>query len=426
MTAENKKTKLKWHRFLQFIGWPVGILAMGYTLISYFSDIFGLKLSWTDDSLRRILQILGTDVFQLGPYFWPVVALLALTIFSFAMLVLTWTGSLRWKSYSWKCWIAELLLRLAKAGAAVYVIWEYGINRGEIYRFQQYITDSYGRPVQLSPAMITGLKVLLIVAMVLAAVYTILNIIYYAKRRSLFHASSAYQEPYEDDESNLPEDSTQETVQKDTDVQSETPASVFMNADEPEETTDVYQTEAPAAETESEPLPPVFETTVHEEPAADEPDELDQMLKDTEESMQQFAKKEEPEEAVSETAEEETAQPETAEPITLTLEPEETESAEISRSMPFNEPEEAELPAEEIPAETAELPEEPIAETVPEETVIPAELPAGEQPQPLIEETQILNELPKEAPRLNFCPDCGTPVPDPEMRYCIHCGKKLR
>ena len=44
-----------------------------YMLISYFTDLFGFSLSWTDHSLRELIEFGGADIFHLGAFFWPVI-----------------------------------------------------------------------------------------------------------------------------------------------------------------------------------------------------------------------------------------------------------------------------------------------------------------------------------------------------------------
>ena len=410
MTAATEKPKLKWHRFLQIIGLPVAILYYGYRLISLLADLAGRDFSWTDHMLSQALSVAGTDVFHLGPYFWPVVGMLAGTILLFVLAVLAWTGSLRWRSYSWKCWIAYLLLQMGMSFAGIWAIWEYGLNRGGLINFVQYYFMKTGKEIQVTSAMITAIRVFLILTAVLILVYFILNVIYYIKRRSLYSAGDDIQLPYEE-EAVIPAEP--KPVAK-AETEPEKPAApVFMEADQ---TPEPSVPETPAA--------PVFMEAEKEPEPQENNDELEQLLRDTEDSIAALK-------PVYEEPAEEPVTSETEE-IRLTLDPPEEEEPlpVFTREMPsFSEEAEPEIPAEE------EKPEIPAAEVIDVQAEEPAEEPEvidlGEPEIPEIpvsepaEESAPAEDVPA-APEIRFCPDCGTRIPDPEMKFCIRCGRRIR
>lgn len=442
MTVTRQKPKLKWHRFLQFIGMPAAILYYGYNLISMFADLFGFDLSWTNGELKSWLTLAGTDVFHLGAYFWPVVAVLAGTLLLFVLVLLAWTGSIRWRSHSWKCWIAYLAVQLLMSIASIWLAWEYGFTRGGIVTAAQYYQARTGKTIQITPGIITALKVTLVLLGIFSLLYFIFNVIYYMKRRHLYQ-SVDIQEPYEDedDEDEWQDEPVKSDPAAEPQSRPETEVPVFLT---PEET---------AKEPEPEPSS-VFMTA--DEPAKEEADELEALLKETEASINALKPAEEPviEETqpvyeepaesmpVTEPVIEETA---AEEPVTDVL-PEAAE--EVIENVNEEPAAEAAETAEEITESYSDEPAENDLPAQPEEIVLtldpPADLPEAEAPaeravpfaeevtdSDKIEETQVpetvKEEVPVSAPAaLRFCPQCGTRIPDTEMRFCIHCGRKLR
>lgn len=399
--STGEKVKLKWFRLIQIVILPVMILYGIYMLISYFTDLFGFSLSWTDHSLRELIEFGGADIFHLGAFFWPVIGLLAQRILMLVLSVYAWIGSFRFRKYSARCWLAITVLGLLSTCVIIWAIWEFGLNRGGIIQMAQYISAQTGRTITVSSSMVTALRIMLIITGVIALLYTIANFIYFRKRRHLFTDSEDYQEPYEDEEYE--------------------PAAVIEKADnakpQPQPETPVIETVEPviepavssepepaaepkaAAEAETEPVvepvqtpepePAVIsEPSVNEEAdnAAEAPegnDELDQLLKDTEDSMNQIGK------TAEQTSDEQTE-----------------EAVEIIPDVPEEEPEE----------ETPFIRSNPLAYDEEEEDPSLAETQILEP----VDETQVKKE------EINFCPDCGKRIPDPEMRFCIYCGRKIR
>lgn len=369
MSVTEKKPKLKWHRFVQIIILPVMIISSCYSLISYFTDLFGLDLSWTDHSLKRFLELGGADVFHLGIYFWPVIIVLAFTLIRLILALYAWIGSFRWRKYSFRSWLALLTFSFLAACAGLWAIWEYGLDRGGMIQWLQYVSSATGRQIRIDSSLFTLMRVLIVLIGVLILLYTIANYIYYAKRKHLFTSDEEdYQMPYE-----KPEESVIAEPQSVPDVHAQEP----VPAEAQREQIPPEQPVFPA-----DPEPVIMEAKEAEEPAkAAEPekDELTQMLEETEKSFTQLA-------------------------AGIVDEPE-TEPVSIIH---------------EEPQETEEVqPEEPVIRSIPV-------YEQAEQPEEL-EETQLLHtvtEVPQE--EINFCPDCGTRIPDPSMRFCIHCGRKIR
>ena len=400
MSETKSKVKLKWYRFTQIVLLPLIIIGAVYTLISDFTDLFGLNLSWTDHSLRNLIEAGGADVYHLGIYFWPVIIILALTLIRLVLALYSWIGSFRMRRYSYRCWLALTTLGLIGTIALIYVIWEYGLNRGGMI---QWLAMSGNQQIHVDATFNTVMKIMLILTGLLALLYTVANYIYYGKRKHLFNYNEDLQEPYEDveDDDYIEEAKPKQPVQSGPfisveEVKSEEPAApvetkpaeeviepevIEPEAEELEETQQIEDLSESAAEeemTEKEVQPEVIEQAEEtaEVQTDDEPDELGALLEDTEKAMMEIgsAKTEEPE-----------ADPE---PAVISLVGEESEPVSVERSMPLqDEPDEAEQ----------------IAETQVLETI---------------------SEITEEA--IRYCPDCGAKIPDREMRYCIRCGRKIR
>lgn len=395
MSETKSKVKLKWYRFTQIVLLPLIIISAVYNLISDFTDLFGLNLSWTDHSLRNLIDAGGADVYHLGIYFWPVIIVLAVTLVRLVLALYSWIGSFRMRRYSYRCWLALTTLGLAGTLALVYVIWEYGINRGGMI---QWMAMSGNQQIRVDATFNTVMKIMLILTGLLALLYTIANYIYYGKRKHLFNFNEDLQEPYEDDDlfeevqskqpvQSAPFISVEEVKSEEPAAPEETkPAEEVIEPEviEPEpmeETQQIEDLSEPSAEEETadnqaqpEEIPQAEETAEAE--TADEPDELGALLEDTEKSMMEIGrgKTEEPEDR--------------PEPVTISPVSGGSEPLSVTRSMPE-------------PAESDE--EDQIAETQVLETI-----------------TQSAEEA------IRYCPDCGTRIPDSQMRFCIHCGRKIR
>lgn len=377
MSESTAKPKLKWHRFVQFVLLPLSIIASVYELISYFADLFGFNFSWTSHTLRDVLSAAGQDVFHLGVYFWPVIAILAVGLLRLILQLYAWIGSFRWRKYSYRCWLALVTTGLITAAGSVYAVWEYGINRGGIIGYMARFPEI---KFEYTAAMQVVSKVLLVLIGLLALLYTIANYVYYSKRKHLFNSGDE-QLPYEEDEE---------------DEQEVTPVIEQNKVPETKPEPEVPEVK-PAAE-EPRPEPPVQKEL--EETA--ELSELDLMLKDTEDALSSLGTKEEPVKTVHEEPE----------PVRIMPENNEAEPLPFTRGIDvFEEPEE----------EPVEIAEEPLPFADGQDIFEEPE----EEP---MEETQILTPVQESAQQetINFCPECGKRIPDPGMRFCIYCGHKIR
>ena len=389
--STGEKVKLKWFRLIQIVILPVMILYGIYMLISYFTDLFGFSLSWTDHSLRELIEFGGADIFHLGAFFWPVIGLLAQRILMLVLSVYAWIGSFRFRKYSARCWLAITVLGLLSTCVIIWAIWEFGLNRGGIIQMAQYISAQTGRTITVSSSMVTALRIMLIIMGVIALLYTIANFIYFRKRKHLFTDSEDYQEPYED-ESYEPVVPDAPVIEKtDSAKPQPQPETPVIEAAEPVIEPAVNEEPEPVIEPVQTPEPEpavIIEPAVNEEAdnATEAPegnDELDQLLKDTEDSMNQIGK------TAEQTSDEQTE-----------------EAVEIIPDVPEEEPEE----------ETPFIRSNPLAYDEEEEDPSMAETQILEP----VDETQVKKE------EINFCPDCGKRIPDPEMRFCIYCGRKIR
>ena len=389
--STGEKVKLKWFRLIQIVILPVMILYGIYMLISYFTDLFGFSLSWTDHSLRELIEFGGADIFHLGAFFWPVIGLLAQRILMLVLSVYAWIGSFRFRKYSARCWLAITVLSLLSTCVIIWAIWEFGLNRGGIIQMAQYISAQTGRTITVSSSMVTALRIMLIIMGVIALLYTIANFIYFRKRKHLFTDSEDYQEPYED-ESYEPVVPDAPVIEKtDSAKPQPQPETPVIEAAEPVIEPAVNEEPEPVIEPVQTPEPEpavIIEPAVNEEAdntteAPEGNDELDQLLKDTEDSMNQIGK----------TAEQ-------------TSDEQPGEAVEIIPDVPEEEPEE----------KTPFTRSNPLAYDEEEED-------------PSLAATQILepvDEMQVKKEEINFCPDCGKRIPDPEMRFCIYCGRKIR
>ena len=389
--STGEKVKLKWFRLIQIVILPVMILYGIYMLISYFTDLFGFSLSWTDHSLRELIEFGGADIFHLGAFFWPVIGLLAQRILMLVLSVYAWIGSFRFRKYSARCWLAITVLDLLSTCVIIWAIWEFGLNRGGIIQMAQYISAQTGRTITVSSSMVTALRIMLIIMGVIALLYTIANFIYFRKRKHLFTDSEDYQEPYED-ESYEPVVPAAPVIEKADNAKPQPqPEIPVIEAAEPVIEPAVNEEPEPVVEPVQTPEPEpavIIEPAVNEEAdnATEAPegnDELDQLLKDTEDSMNQIGK------TAEQTSDEQTE-----------------EAVEIIPDVPEEEPEE----------ETPLTRFNPLAYDEEEED-------------PSLAATQILepvDEMQVKKEEINFCPDCGKRIPDPEMRFCIYCGRKIR
>ena len=198
-TQPAEKKKLKWHRFLQIVGLPLSLVTQGINLLSMISDIFGLNLPFANGFLKQLLAQLGTDVFHLGPYFWPVVGILTFTLFSFILTLFAWIGSFRWRSYSWKCWLVLLFFNTLSLAASMYFSWIWLTEKGGLVIAAEQIKAQTGREIAIDSTLVTSIKISFIVMVALTALYFLANLIYYFKRRKMYRIAGV-QQPYETDD----------------------------------------------------------------------------------------------------------------------------------------------------------------------------------------------------------------------------------
>ena len=194
--SERKTTPLKWHRFVQIIVLPLTILVSGYISVSMAAELLGFPLG-TPKFLTPLLTKLGIDIFSLGSLFWPVTAVFCTVVLVFLLSICAWTGFFSWRPYSRFCWEFLTLIMLAVSGLLFYVINVYGISSGI---FAYYLEIFFGIR-SISARLINVIRVLLVILFCLQIIFTILNVVYYFRRRRLFRAPE-----YEDEDEEYGED----------------------------------------------------------------------------------------------------------------------------------------------------------------------------------------------------------------------------
>ncbi len=196
--TDKKETPLKWHRTVQFLVLPLLTVYSLYRLISLVSELLNLKFTWTMQWITDVLALLGTDVFHLGSYFWPVVGVLAFMIMQTVLALFAWFGSFRWRKYSLVCWILFSLFELVKTAGGCWLIETAGIQKGLIATAAPYLSNRFGRIITVNDTTYVLLRVLMVILLLCLLAFFVCNAIYYIKRRGLFRRAASLQEPYHD------------------------------------------------------------------------------------------------------------------------------------------------------------------------------------------------------------------------------------
>lgn len=264
--TDRKKTPLKWHHFLTYIGMPLTILTAGFNLLGLISELFGLQISHTRILLKPVLAAYGATVGNLGGCFWYVVVYFLVQVLLFILLLYTWFGMFSWKEEARKGWILYLLAVTILNGVI-------GFGAFQIYRksseqFSSLVASlqKYNGISQLTigNGIVLGM---LLLFLIVSFIYFLLNAIYYGKRKALFvdtylqpenggmiysaeTAPAAAPEPVAEQPAAPVEPSVEETV--------------------PETSSAPLTETAPVEDTVPTPEP-VLSEPVKEEPAAEEP-----------------------------------------------------------------------------------------------------------------------------------------------------------
>lgn len=198
--TDKKEAPLKWHRTVQFLIMPLCLAFSIYRLISMVCELLNIKAGWTMQWIGDLLAVLGTDVFHLGPYFWPVVGVLAFLILQTVLLLFAWIDSFKWHRTSLICWLLFTLFSLMETGLTAWLIETVGIRKGMLATAAPYISRRLNIVFSASNTTYWLLRILLIILVAAALAAFICNFIYYWKRRGLYHNAANVQKPYEEKE----------------------------------------------------------------------------------------------------------------------------------------------------------------------------------------------------------------------------------
>lgn len=183
--TDRKKTPLKWHRFLTFVGLPLTVIAASYSLIGLISELFGLRISHTSILLKPVLNAYGATVANLGGTFWYVVAYFIVQVLLWILLVVSWLGLLQWNDNARRGWIYYLLITMIQSGLAGFM--GFTMYRKSADTFSKLITEliSYntGRTASFGNGIILAG---LMLGFIVSFIYFLLNAVYYSKRKALF------------------------------------------------------------------------------------------------------------------------------------------------------------------------------------------------------------------------------------------------
>lgn len=193
---DRKDTHLKFHRLMQFLGWPLLIIANGAMIATCISSIFKFTLPWPIDFLTQTQQFVTTlSKGSITPLLTSVILIILALIF-LVLEFYTWMGSFKWRKYSYRSWLITLffgfLVAAALAAGAEFFLIR-GDNLGLILGAQ--VTSAV-----LKARIILGLRIMLIMALLIVAFFIYLNVLYYFKRRKLYRSEDWYEE-----DENMPE-----------------------------------------------------------------------------------------------------------------------------------------------------------------------------------------------------------------------------
>ncbi|MCR4950269.1 MAG: zinc ribbon domain-containing protein [Solobacterium sp.] len=376
--TDRKNTPLKWHRFVQILILPLMILSSGFVLVSMFAELTGLPLR-LPHFFAPLLAHMGADIYSLGSMFWPVAGTFLAVFVIFLLSVCAWVGFFSWRVYSLVSWILLLILLLAAAGFGFYAVNTWGIKMGIAAVYLQVFLGLH----EVSEGWLTGLRIVTVIGLALQIIYTVLNIVYYIRRRKLFSAGEE-----EDDEPVIPHEPVKEVR----------PAPAAAPA------------AAQPAGWKCPKCGTVNTSRFCETCGERKPEERDTVVRAN------FMTLPETEKPVS------IAEEPVSAPLTEIL-PEEPEAVpdEPVREGPVIIPEEIlPEPEETEPEETAVIPEEVMPE--PEEDLLPddeeIELPESAD--------DIVSDILKPQRKLKYCPVCGAELSDDaDFFFCSRCGAKL-
>ncbi len=355
--TNTKETPLKWHRFLQFVGYPLSFAGHVYLLIGFFLEL--LRISNTAFlELAHILNLLDAPL--------VLTLILVYLLLQSYFIAKLWLSSFRWKKSSLYTTLLHLLLLTVFDGAAMYYI--YHNNLYILIGMNLHVYSNYTLPSRI----ILLLIVLLFIAVLM---YGVLSFFYYLARRRLYRKSIVTPE------------AVQENVEE---VQTEHPI-LLPEAQQEAETVEVVEVvEAPVEEE------PMQESEEQKEETIEEETNDTEIVSDLvlEEPLQEEEPKEE------------------TKMVDILAQPMEEESVEETvteavEEKPVDEPVVEERPVEESKAveEPVVVQENPVEEKVEEISIAEPEEAAVKRDVLFCKECGM-----KLKPNARFCSKCGHPI----------------
>lgn len=183
--TDRKKTPLKWHHFLLYFGLPLLAVLDAYKLLGLINELFGLRMAGLTVALKPVLEAYGANISNLGGCFWYVVAYFVVRVMMMILIFYTWIGMLKWKEEAKKGYLYYLLIRTIEIGFLAYGAFSMYRNANSTFvkLYSGYLSYNGVRTVRFSSSVLLAFLMLSFVAVVL---YTILNMVYYRKRKMLF------------------------------------------------------------------------------------------------------------------------------------------------------------------------------------------------------------------------------------------------
>ncbi len=187
---DRKDTHLKWHRLMQFIGWPVLILLNGAIIATCVCALLNVKLPWPTTPLTAVQQFITT--LSKGAV-TPLLTSIMIIVLALIFLVLqfySWIGAFKWRRYSQRSWIVCIVLSfLLVCGLAALM--------------ELVVIPGSGLSVLLGQQIAAGVLRSRVILLIRIAMYAVvfavglihyLNFLYYHKRRKLYVSDDYYED----------------------------------------------------------------------------------------------------------------------------------------------------------------------------------------------------------------------------------------
>ena len=186
---DRKDTHLKYHRLMQFFGWPLLIIIHGLEIATCVSTVFNFKLPWPTDFMTQAQQFITTlSKGAITPILTSVILIILALIFM-VLEIYTWIGSFKWRKYSYRSWMIVLFFTFLEV-IGLAVLTELFIVRGTglSILFGQQATGA------LRGKIVLCIRIIVVLFVLLASLILWLNFIYWHKRRKLYSNEDFYEE----------------------------------------------------------------------------------------------------------------------------------------------------------------------------------------------------------------------------------------